>query len=72
MREMQMQRLRVILQIDRMRRVSYGHQVRRVSVRLTTGRRNGVQTLWSRVGKVLLKMRVVEKPAPVVPIPTVP
>jgi hypothetical protein len=67
MREMQMQRLRMILKIDRLRRVSRGQNVRRVCVGLAVARRGRVHSLLGRdAGKVLV---LVPASTPVVPIP---
>ena len=67
--EMQMQRLRMILNIGRMRRSSRGEKIRRVSVGLAVGRRRRVQGLWGREVSKILQV-VVPRSTPVLPIPT--
>lgn len=70
---MQMQRLCVILHIDRLRRVSRGQKVRRVSVRLTVGSRGWVRTLLGReVGNVLVQKLVMMPSTRALSIPVVP
>jgi hypothetical protein len=67
MREMQMQRLRMILETVCLRGVSRGDEVRQASLGSAGGRRGRVRGLLGReVSKILV---VVPEPTPVVPIP---